>query len=421
MQTPSLFRTRSFLLASLLAFLDKPAECLDNGVALTPPMGWMSWERFRCNIDCYKDPDNCLSEKLFMKMADHLADDGYRDAGYVYLVIDDCWSERQRTNDGYLMADLERFPRGLNFLSDYIHSKGLKFGMYTNYGHATCMGFPGTEDHDMEKDAERFASWKIDYLKVDGCHTTAKQQSKGYTRFSEYLNKTNRPIVYSCSWPYYDLFLNKVEPNFPQLEKDCNLWRNYHDIRDNWFMIESVINFFGDNQEVFAKYAGPGHWNDADMLMIGNFRLTQEQAEVQMALWAILASPLLMSNDLRKIPEAAKKLLQHKEIIAINQDPLGIQGKRVFMDKDVSVWLRPITPLVDGMHSYAIAVLNHNTSYSAQVWLPLDQLGLNHTKGYQFRNVIDMQDLGTYFPHNRHEAGVQSTGVVLLKAVPNRG
>ncbi|XP_037277051.2 alpha-N-acetylgalactosaminidase isoform X2 [Rhipicephalus microplus] len=364
MQTPSLF---SFLFASLLAFFDKPAECLDNGQALTPPMGWMSWERFRCNVDCYKDPDNCLSEKLFMRMADHLADDGYRDAGYVYLVIDDCWSERQRTNDGYLMADLERFPRGLNFLSDYIHSKGLKFGMYTNYGHSTCMGFPGTEDHDMEKDAERFAAWKIDYLKVDGCHTTAKQQSKGYTRFSEYLNKTNRPIVYSCSWPYYDLFLNKVE------------------------------------------------------LMIGNFRLTQEQAEVQMALWAILASPLLMSNDLRKIPEAAKKLLQHKEIIAINQDPLGIQGKRVFMDKDVSVWLRPITPVVDGMHSYAIAIVNHNTSYSAQVWLPLDQLGLNYTKGYQFRNVIAMQDLGTYFPHNRHEAGVQSTGVVLLKAVPNRG
>ncbi|KAH8025400.1 hypothetical protein HPB51_007712 [Rhipicephalus microplus] len=264
-------------------------------------MGWMSWERFRCNVDCYKDPDNCLSEKLFMRMADHLADDGYRDAGYVYLVIDDCWSERQRTNDGYLMADLERFPRGLNFLSDYIHSKGLKFGMYTNYGHSTCMGFPGTEDHDMEKDAERFAAWKIDYLKVDGCHTTAKQQSKGYTRFSEYLNKTNRPIVYSCSWPYYDLFLNKVE------------------------------------------------------------------------------------------------------------------------DKDVSVWLRPITPVVDGMHSYAIAIINHNTSYSAQVWLPLDQLGLNYTKGYQFRNVIAMQDLGTYFPHNRHEAGVQSTGVVLLKAVPNRG
>lgn len=420
MQTP-LYRTPKFLFVVPLVFLIEPAECLDNGLALTPPMGWMSWERFRCNIDCYKDPENCLSETLFMKMADHLAEDGYRDAGYVYLVIDDCWSERKRTNDGYLMADLERFPRGMNFLADYIHSKGLKFGMYTNYGHSTCMGFPGTEDHNMEKDAERFASWNIDYLKVDGCHTSAKQQSKGYTRFSEHLNKTNRPIVYSCSWPYYDLFLNKVEPNFPQLKKDCNLWRNYHDIRDNWFMIESVINFFGDNQEVFAKYAGPGHWNDADMLMIGNFRLTQEQAEVQMALWAILASPLLMSNDLRKIPEAAKKLLQHREIIAINQDPLGIQGKRVFMDKDVSVWLRPITPLVEGVYSYAIAVVNHNTSYSAQVWLPLDQLGLNHTKGYQFRNVITMQDLGTYFPHNRHEAGVQSTGVVLLKAVPNSG
>lgn len=209
------------------------------------------------------------------------------------------------------------------------------------------------------------------------------------------------------------------QPNFPQLVKDCNLWRNYHDIRDNWLMIESVINYFGDNQEVFAKYAGPGHWNDADMLMIGNFRLTQEQAEVQMALWAILASPLLMSNDLRKVSEAAKKLLQDREIIAINQDPLGIQGKREFMDKDVSVWLRPITPIVSGKHSYAIAVVNHNMSYSAQVWLPLDQLGLNHTKGYAIRNVIAKKDLGTYYPHNRHEASVPSTGVVLLKAVPH--
>ncbi|EEC03118.1 alpha-galactosidase/alpha-N-acetylgalactosaminidase, putative [Ixodes scapularis] len=150
-------------------------------------------------------------------MADRLADDGFRDAGYVYLIIDDCWAARERNARGDLEPDYERFPRGMKFLSDYVHSKGLKFGMYTNYGHSTCMGFPGTEDKDMERDARRFASWGVDYLKICDLGGWLARQPlmpvfvSGYPKFSRYLNQTGRPMVYSCSWPYYDLTLAKIE------------------------------------------------------------------------------------------------------------------------------------------------------------------------------------------------------------------
>ncbi|CAN8005950.1 unnamed protein product [Ixodes hexagonus] len=411
---PSWLRRWS-LIAAFLGCAVGRARCLDNGVALTPPMGWMSWERFRCNIDCDRDPNNCLSEKLFMEMADRLAEDGFRDAGYVYLIIDDCWAARERNAEGDLEPDFERFPRGIKFLSDYVHSKGLKFGMYTNYGHSTCMGFPGTEDKDLERDARRFASWGVDYLKVDGCHSSAALQRQGYPKFSRYLNQTGRPMVYSCSWPYYDLTLAKIEPSFGELRRHCNLWRNYHDIRDSWPFIEMIIKYFGDQQEVFADYAGPGHWNDPDMLMIGNVRLTPSQAEAHLCLWAILAGPLIMSNDLRSLSKEARRLLQDPEIIALDQDPLGIQGRRVYQEDNASVWVRPVSPSVDGQHSRAVAFLNH-ASTPARVSVVLSELGLNRTQGYRVRDLIAKRDLGLMFPHDWLNATVKATGAALFRA-----
>lgn len=350
-----------------------------------------------------------------MEIADHLAEDGYRDAGYSYLIIDDCWLSRQRTHSGKLEPDPARFPRGMKFLANYVHSKGLKFGMYTNYGHSTCMGFPGTTDETLEIDAETFASWDIDYLKVDGCHTLWQQQKVGYPKFGQYLQNTGRKIVYSCSWPYYDMAISKVEPNYTSIKHHCNLWRNFHDIRDSWPMIESVMAYYGDHQDILQPHAGPGHWNDPDMLMIGNFRLTDDQARAHLAVWAVLAAPLIMSNDPRKIRYRAKTILLDEEVIAVDQDPLGIQGRRIYMDQGIAIWTRPIQPSVDRQHSYAIAIVNHNT-FRVYVSVPISDLGLNHTKGYSLKNLYTKRALGTYLPEDKVAATILPSAVFFAKA-----
>jgi alpha-galactosidase len=177
-------------------------QTLDNGLALTPPMGWMHWQRFRCLVDCDAYPDECINEKLFRSMADHLAADGYLEAGYEYLIIDDCWASKERDDQGRLQPNATRFPNGIKALADYVHSKGLKFGIYGDYGTKTCAGYPGSYGH-LETDAKTFAEWEVDYLKLDGCYADVDNLEQGYIEMGRYLNQTGRPIVYSCSWPAY--------------------------------------------------------------------------------------------------------------------------------------------------------------------------------------------------------------------------
>ncbi|XP_075981531.1 alpha-N-acetylgalactosaminidase-like [Anticarsia gemmatalis] len=301
---------------------------LDNGLAKTPPMGWLTWERFRCITDCKKYPDECISENLIKRTADFMVSEGYLDAGYEYLGIDDCWLEKKRGPDGRIVPDKERFPNGMKAVADYIHSKGLKFGMYEDYGNLTCAGYPGVLGNE-RLDIQTFVDWEIDYLKLDGCYIDPMAMDEGYPAFGKMLNETGRQILYSCSWPAYQEPEN-IHPNYESIAEHCNLWRNWDDIEDSWSSLTSIMNWFGDNQDRLAKHAGPGHWNDPDMLLIGNFGLTIDQARVQMAVWAVLAAPLLMSTDLTTIRPEFKEILLNKDIIAVNQDPMGKQGLRVW-------------------------------------------------------------------------------------------
>ncbi|CAH0551475.1 unnamed protein product [Brassicogethes aeneus] len=304
--------------------LVNPAFSLDNGLALTPPMGWLTWQRFRCETDCANHPNECINESLIKSMADQMASKGYLEAGYEYIIVDDCWASKERDMHGRLQGDLERFPSGMKALADYVHEKGLKFGIYGDYGNFTCGGYPGSLQY-LETDAMTWADWGVDYLKLDGCYVELEGIDQGYGMMTKFLNQTGRPIVFSCSFPAYV----GIKANLSAAVEYCNLWRNYGDISDTFEDVKDIADWFGDNQKQLMPFAGPGHWNDPDMLLIGNFGLSLEQSKHQMTIWAILAAPLIMSVDLRAISDESADILQHPKLIRINQDPLGIQGELV--------------------------------------------------------------------------------------------
>lgn len=340
----------AFVLVGLIVVVSFVAEALDNGLALKPTMGWLHWERFMCNTDCKGDPDNCISEQLFMQMADVMVKEGWKDAGYEYVCIDDCWPSHQRDAQGRLQADPERFPGGIKKLAEYVHSKGLKLGIYADLGSKTCGGYPGSLGYH-EIDAQTFADWDVDLLKYDGCYLDWKLVGEGYMNMSKALNKTGKSILYSCEWPLYVWPYNK--PNYTAIRETCNHWRNYDDVYDSWSSVKSILDWSADHQDIIVPAAGPGGWNDPDMLVIGNFGLSHDQQESQMALWVIMAAPLIMSNDLRNICPRSKALLQNKHLIAINQDSLGQQGYRSAKGNSFEVWERPLSG-----KALAIAVLN---------------------------------------------------------------
>ncbi|XP_055918946.1 alpha-N-acetylgalactosaminidase [Eupeodes corollae] len=407
----------SAIVLAVLVVIVNQSDCLENGLARTPPMGWMHWERFRCITDCKSYPDECISEDLFKRMADKLVSEGYAKAGYEYIIIDDCWLEKERDNKTQkLVEDRERFPSGLKALADYIHGKGLKFGLYQDYGTLTCAGYPGVIDH-MELDSQTFADWDVDYVKLDGCYADIDDMDKGYPAFGNFLNKTGRPMVYSCSWPVYQEYNGKL-PNYTALKEHCNLWRNWGDIDDSYESVVSIMDYFSKNQDRIQPHGGPGHWNDPDMLILGNYGLSYEQSKTQMAVWAILAAPLIMSNDLKAVQPEIRDILTNSEIIAVNQDPLGIQGRRVLLKNDIEVWARPITPTSEaGEYSYAVAFVSRRADgapYSIKV--TLKELGLKNTKGYKIRDLFSgAKKRGKYHSLDTFETRINPTGVNFYK------
>ncbi|NXG45501.1 AGAL galactosidase, partial [Psilopogon haemacephalus] len=397
------------------------ALALDNGLARTPPMGWLHWERFLCATDCATDPHRCVSEQLFVEIADVMAAEGWRDAGYEFVCIDDCWMAPTRDKRGRLQADPKRFPSGIRKLADYVHSKGLKLGIYSDVGNKTCAGFPGSYNH-YDLDAQTFASWGVDLLKFDGCNSGSLELlAEGYKRMSLALNKTGRSIVYSCEWPFY---LRPVQqPNYTEIKQYCNHWRNYFDVYDSWSSIKSILDWTALHQDSIVKIAGPGGWNDPDMvsifvfllqLVIGNFGLSWDQAVTQMAMWAIMAAPLFMSNDLRHISPEAKWLLQNKEVIAINQDLLGKQGYRITKDKNFELWERPLLG-----QAYAVAVLNRHEIGGPQNFtfsLSILGNGLACNPACSVQQLLPAsRDWGVYTWVSSLSVEVNPTGTVLLK------
>nr|WNH96176.1 His-tagged human alpha-galactosidase A NR [synthetic construct] len=388
------------------------ARALDNGLARTPTMGWLHWERFMCNLDCQEEPDSCISEKLFMEMAELMVSEGWKDAGYEYLCIDDCWMAPQRDSEGRLQADPQRFPHGIRQLANYVHSKGLKLGIYADVGSKTCAGFPGSFGY-YDIDAQTFADWGVDLLKFDGCYCDSLENlADGYKHMSLALNRTGRSIVYSCEWPLYMWPFQK--PNYTEIRQYCNHWRNFADIDDSWKSIKSILDWTSFNQETIVDVAGPGGWNDPDMLVIGNFGLSWNQQVTQMALWAIMAAPLFMSNDLRHISPQAKALLQDKDVIAINQDPLGKQGYQLRQGDNFEVWERPLSGLawavaminrqeIGGPRSYTIAVASLGKGVACNPACFITQL------------LPVKRKLGFYEWTSRLRSHINPTGTVLLQ------
>jgi len=299
-----------------------------NGLALTPPMGWNSWNRFRCDV----------SEQLIRETADALVSSGMKDAGYEYIVIDDCW-QVSRDADGQIQADSARFPSGMKALGDYVHSKGLKFGLYSDAGGHTCAGRPGSQGHEFQ-DAKQYAEWGVDYLKYDWCDSGTRETREAYTLMSDALRASGRPIVFSiCEW-------GTTKPWLWQ-KAIGNLARTAGDIGDTWDQWDKVHGGLGivtilDSQVGLEAFSGPGYWNDPDMLVVGIGGLTETEYRAHFSLWAMLAAPLIAGNDLRDMDKQTKDILLNKEIIAIDQDQLGRQASRVAKSGDREVWARPL-------------------------------------------------------------------------------
>lgn len=273
---PPLFWLRAVVYVVALAFRNKKWSvvlCLDNGLALTPPMGWLSWERFGCQTDCETYPNSCISENLYLTQAQHMVDDGFRDAGYVFVNIDDCWAEMERDAVTHrLVADQKRFPHGIRYLADTFHSMGLQLGLYGDIGTATCAGYPGFDGH-FELDTQTLADWGVDSIKVDACNANEAKFNITYPQFGKALNATGRPILYSCSWPndYHEKRHHWESPDYLNhgIKQTCNIWRNYFDIHDSWDnSVAKIIDFWARNSssDVMVRAAGPGHFNDPDMV-----------------------------------------------------------------------------------------------------------------------------------------------------------
>jgi len=397
----------------LIAFGFNLCSALDNGLSRTPPMGWMTWERFRCNTDCKDDPENCISEHLMMDQAKEMVDQGFLAAGYEYIIVDDCWLDHKRDPiTGKLRPNPKSFPSGMKALGEYVHGLGLKYGIYEDYGNFTCGGYPGVLGNE-ELDANTLAEWGADYIKLDGCWCDPNSMDDGYPAFGKILNETGRPMVYSCSWPAYQT--DHMVPDYKSIAKHCNLWRNWDDIQDSWTSVLSIIDWFAEHQDEFQQFAGPGNWNDPDMLIIGNFGLSYDQSRTQMALWAIMAAPLIMSTDLRTIRQEFKDILLNQDVIKINQDPLGIQGRRVKQIKKVDIFVRPIMPTFNGSMSAAVALMYRSDDGTPiKVTFTPRSIGLIHSGGYIVKEVFESSNMGSVLPDTEIEVKVNPSGGVQL-------
>lgn len=319
------------------------ADKFEN-LAQTPPMGWNSWNHFDCNVD----------EKTIKAVADAMVKSGMRDAGYEYINIDDCW-HGERDENGNIQAHPEHFPSGMKALADYVHKKGLKLGIYSDAGWTTCAGKPGSRGHEFQ-DAKTYASWGIDYVKYDWCATEGLKAEGAYMTMSRAIKEAGRPMVLSiCEWGDNDPW--KWAPPLGQL------WRTTGDIYacfdceydhgtwSSWGVLQIL-----DMQEDLRKYAGPGQWNDPDMMEVGNGMNTEED-RAHFSMWAMLAAPLIAGNDIRKMSDTTRDILTNKAVIAVDQDELGIQGFKHKTKDGVEVWFKP---LANG--EWAMAALNRNNN-----------------------------------------------------------
>ena len=369
---------------------------VDARLALTPPMGWNSWNHFGCNV----------SEQLIRDTADALAASGMRDAGYKFLVIDDCW-HGERDAHGDIQPDPKRFPSGIKALADYVHSKGLKFGIYSDAGVKTCAGRPGSRGYEFQ-DAAQYAKWGVDYLKYDWCNTSTQNAQASYGIMREALNHTGRPIVFSmCEW-------GTAKPWMWAGDGTGNLWRTTGDITDKWDGKHGyslgMMTIVDQNERLYS-FAGPGHWNDPDMLEVGNGGMTADEYRAHFSLWAMMAAPLIAGNDVAHMSAETGSILMNKEVIAVDQDPLGHAGRRVRKEGDLEVWARE---LANG--DRAVLLLNRGGS-AASIHFSLAEVGLPDSLTLRARDLWAGREAGSVQGGYTAES-VPSHGVVMLLLRP---
>jgi alpha-galactosidase len=387
--------------ASLGGTLLAQESKISSTLAPTPPMGWNSWNKFACNV----------SEDLIRQTADAMVKSGMKASGYEYVVIDDCW-QVARDKVGNIVADPQRFPSGIKSLADYIHSLGLKFGIYSDAGSQTCAGRPGSLGHEFQ-DARQYAAWNVDYLKYDWCNTTTQDAPASYATIRQALDATGRSIVLSiCEWGTHKPWL---------WGKDAggNLWRTTGDIQDRWEgrikwpngdccsngMVDIV-----EMQNGLESYAGPGHWNDPDMLEVGNGGMTDTEYRSHFSLWAILAAPLIAGNDLRTMRSEIRDILTNQEVIAVDQDSLGSEGRRVQKNGDLEVWAKQMK---DG--GRAVVLFNRATT-DREITVEWEDLGYPSHLDAAVRDLWQKKDLGKFT--GKFSASVLPHGVVMITVKP---
>ena len=371
----------------VLGLLARFAFGLDNGLGKVPQMGWNSWNHFGCDIN----------DNIIRQTADAFGTYSLDKFGYRYVNIDDCWAS-SRDSNGNVQADPNAFPKGIADLASYVHSKGLLFGMYSDAGNKTCAGRPGSLGYETN-DAQTYAGWGVDYLKYDNCNNDGIDPKVRYPVMRDALNKTGRPIFFSmCEWG--------VEDPATWAPLVGNSWRTTGDISDNW---DSMITR-ADQNNLWAAYAGPGGWNDPDMLEVGNGGMTTTEYETHFSLWCLMKAPLLIGADVRNMSADTLRILTNVEVIAVNQDPRGAQGRKVNVTGDYEVWSAPLS---DG--AFAVILLNRgDTAVSMTAWwedLPLDT---NVTA--TVRDLWLHQDVGVV--KGSVTADVASHGVVMYRIIP---
>ncbi len=361
------------------------AQSQDNNLALRPPMGWNSWYGYLCKV----------TDAAVRTQADEIVRNGMKGAGYEYINIDDCW-QGQRDAQGVIHPN-QNFP-DMKALGDYIHSKGLKFGIYSSPGPKTCADYEGSYGHE-EQDAQAYAAWGVDLLKYDWCSGekvyTPSEMQGAYRKMHEALRQTGRPILYSlCQYG-----LERVWTWAPSV--GGNMWRTTGDLDYNYDRISLV----GFQQNGLERFAGPGHWNDPDMLLVGLGKIQDDENRTQMSLWCLLAAPLIASPDLTKISPEVLAILTNPEVIAVDQDPAGLQGFRVSEEGPLEVWVKP---LAGG--AKAVGLFNRGEA-AMPVTAYWKDVGVGVTA--MVRDLWARKDLGA-FPGS-FTAEVPKFGVVLVK------
>jgi len=361
---------------------------LRDGLAPTPPMGWNSWNRFQTKID----------ERLFRETAEAMVETGMRDAGYRYVVIDDGWEAPERDGEGDLGSDPERFGSGIAALAQRIHDLDMRFGIYTDVGPRTCAGYLGSLGYEF-RDARRFASWGVDYVKVDWCNTNGLGTRAAYWKWSQAFRAAGRPMILSlCEW-------GRTRP-WQWGGRVGHLWRTCWDIQDTWESLTAVI----ERQRGLAPYAGPDHWNDPDMLEVGNGGMTADEYRAHFSLWCLLAAPLMAGNDIRTMSDEIKGILTAPEVIAVDQDPLGFQGDLVRAEDGAEVWGRA---LADGSRA---VVLFDRSPEPREIAVRWTDLGWDPKERVRVRDLWERADRGPAV--EACSVTVPAHGAAMLKLTP---